>query len=172
MDVLGTYLRNHWAAAAGGADLADRVAGSHRGDEVGGVLASVADDVREDRARLRALLDELEVSPGLVGPLVARVAERAGRLKPNGRVVRRSPVSDLLEVEALRSAVLAKRAGWEALQALDAGKPPRQRELRLLQERADSQVERLTQAHQVLSARVLGGRPAGPLSEYGAEEQE
>ena len=49
---------------------------------------------------------------------------------------------------------------------------PRQRELRLLQERADSQVERLTQAHQVLSARVLGGRPAGPLSEYGAEEQE
>ena len=119
MDVLRTYLRTHWAASAAGVDLADRVANRHHQcSDVGGILDSVASDVRTDRSLLRDLMRELDVRPGAVGPLAVHGAERVGRLKPNGRLVRRSPVSDLLEVEVLRSAVVAKRAAWEALEIL------------------------------------------------------
>jgi hypothetical protein len=38
--------------------------------------------------------------------------EKVGRLKPNGRILSRSPLSDVLEVEALRLAVEGKAAGW------------------------------------------------------------
>lgn len=160
MDVLATYVRNHWAAAASGVDLADRVARRHRDSEMGTVLGSVAADVREDRSSLRDLMSEIGVTPGVLGPLIAQGAERAGRLKPNGRLVRRSPVSDLLEVEALRAAVLAKRAGWEALSVLSADAEPRSARLDLLQGRADSQVERLTRVHRFLAQRILDG--SGP----------
>ena len=78
----------------------------------------------------------------------------------NGRLVRRSPVSDLLEVEVLRSAVVAKRAAWEALETLadDDRRPasPALAALPRLRERADSQVHRLSLAHGALSRRVLG----------------
>jgi hypothetical protein len=46
------------------------------------------------------------------------IAERAGRLKMNGRLVRRSPLSSLLELEALRVAIEGKKAGWRALREI------------------------------------------------------
>ena len=44
--------------------------------------------------------------------------ERAGRLKFNGRLVARSPLSDLEETEMLRLGVDGKAAGWRTLRAL------------------------------------------------------
>lgn len=161
MKALNNYLRNHWAAAAAGVDLADRTAARHRGDDLGDLLDSVAAEIRVDRTLLGDLMRQLEVPPGVAGSLLARGVERLGRLKPNGRLIRRSPVSDLLELEALRGSVLAKRAGWEALAAL-AGKDQETAMAVLpdLCERADRQIEQLTRAHRALSSRVLGSRPA------------
>lgn len=45
-------------------------------------------------------------------------AGKLGRLKLNGRIFGRSPVSDVLEVEALRLAVEGKDAGWVLLRRL------------------------------------------------------
>jgi len=157
MDDLETYLQSHWAAAAGGVDLAARIARAHRGAAVGPVLAAVAEEIAEDQTALRELMEALGFRPGRVGPLVARAAERVGRLKPNGRVVRRSPVSDVLELEALRSAVMAKRGGWDAL-VLVAGSEPRlsAEEVEVLGARAESQLERLTIAHITVVADRFG----------------
>ena len=118
MDELNVYLQNHWAAAAGGEDLARRVARTHRGTHVGPDFALVAPEVVEDREALGTLMRLLGLDPGAVAPAVVRVAERVGRLEPDGHLVRRSPASDVLELEALRAVVAAKRAGWEALLAL------------------------------------------------------
>lgn len=47
--------------------------------------------------------------------MLVGVAETLGRLKPNGTLVRRSPLSDVMELEALSTAVAAKRLGWVTL---------------------------------------------------------
>jgi len=141
---LAVHLQNHWVAATGGVDFAHRVAQSHRGTPVGVDLEAVHTEVREDRDSLRAIMEQLDVRPGVVLPLAARVAERVGRLKPNGHLVRRSPVSDVMELEIFRGAVTAKGAGWETLLVLaedDERLPAEQ--LRTLADRARAQEQTL-----------------------------
>lgn len=45
----------------------------------------------------------------------AWIAEKAGRLKLNGRLLTRSPLSRLVELEMLRLGVEGKAAGWRTL---------------------------------------------------------
>ena len=45
--------------------------------------------------------------------------EQAGRLKPNGHLLTRSPLSDLVELEGMRLGVEGKGCLWRALLALD-----------------------------------------------------
>lgn len=118
MDDLHVHLQNHWAAATGGIDFADRVAGSHRGTPIGADLDRVRTEVHEDRETLREIMEAAGTRPGVVIPFAARVAERVGRLKPNGHLIHRSPVSDVMELEIFRGAVTIKLAGWETLAVL------------------------------------------------------
>jgi hypothetical protein len=48
----------------------------------------------------------------------AWVGEKAGRVKFNGRLLARSPLSDLEELELLRLGVEGKAAGWRTLRTL------------------------------------------------------
>ena len=48
----------------------------------------------------------------------AWLAEHAGRLKLNGRIVRRSPMTMVLEAELMRAAILGKLGGWQTLEEL------------------------------------------------------
>jgi hypothetical protein len=57
----------------------------------------------------------ISIPIGTSGFLGGRIAERVGRLKSNGRIVRRSPLSSLLELEMLRLAVEGKAACWRTL---------------------------------------------------------
>ena len=62
--------------------------------------------------------------------------------------MRRSPLSDVLELEALLSAVRGKRAGWEGMRVLATNDARIDvAELDDLIVRADSQIERLVAAH-------------------------
>ena len=161
MDELNVYLQNHWAASAGGQDLARRVARSHRDTDVAPALDEVATGISEDRRTLGDLMRRLGLDPGVVTPTVVRAAERLGRLKPNGHVVRRSPASDVLELEALRGAVSTKRAGWGALIVLsaDLARVPAA-EVERLRDRADHQLERLAEVHRTLAGRRLAASGA------------
>ncbi|MER6984016.1 hypothetical protein ABT317_45500, partial [Streptomyces carpinensis] len=70
-----------------------------------------------------------------------RLGERAGRLKSNGSLLRRSPLSSLLELELLQIGVQGKMCAWETLRALadhDRRLDPRQ--LDELLERARQQL--------------------------------
>ncbi len=51
------------------------------------------------------------------------VLEKVGRLKANGHLLRRSPLSDLVEMEALVLGVQGKAAGFRALRSIAAGDP-------------------------------------------------
>lgn len=163
MDELNVYLQDHWAVSAAGLDLAERVARTHRGEEVGPDLEVVAADVRRDREALRTVMRRVGLAPAVVRPTLARAAERLGRLKPNGHLLTRSPASDVLELEALQAVVATRRAGWVTLLALaddlarvDPG------HLEELRDRAEDQLRRLAEVHAVLARSHLARRTTPP----------
>jgi hypothetical protein len=151
---LEIYLRNHEAAGRAGCSLFARVARSHSGEAYAAELDTLRREIREDLTTLRGIMRRAQVHPDLVLGTALQVGERVGRLKPNGRLVRPSPLTPLIEIEALLDAVHAKSAGWWALDAAGLGATIAP-ELASLKERAASQVERLRTLHATVAASVL-----------------
>jgi hypothetical protein len=116
-DLLGIYLNDHLAGATGGAELARRVAGSH-GGEKGDALRRLATEVAQDRAALLEIMATLEVPARGYKVWAAWTGEKAARLKFNGHLLSRSPLSSLEELEMMRLAVEGKAAGWRTLRTL------------------------------------------------------
>lgn len=140
--MLHTYMRDHHAGAAAGVDLFRRVADAHEDGHIRDVVSRLGDQTEEDKAELERLMELVGTSPSLLKDLPARAAETVAKLKPNQRVAERSPLSDLLELEALTLAVTGKELGWKAL--LDIGDPRLPRTtLERLAERARDQGKQL-----------------------------
>jgi hypothetical protein len=162
-DPLGIYLNDHLAGATAGLELARRVAGARQVPATGPELQRFADDVAEDRAALLRIMGTLGVPVRGYKVWAAWAGEKAGRLKPNGHLTTRSPLSNLEELELLRLGVEGKAAGWRTVRVLadrdgrlDAG------DLDELISRARSQAGFLEQARvraaqQVIAARAAGG---------------
>ncbi|MEU9045273.1 MULTISPECIES: hypothetical protein [unclassified Kitasatospora] len=173
--LLALYLNDHLAGSYAGAALAHRIAREHQAEPAASELRALAQEITEDRDELVHLMRALGARPRWRRMLMGAAVEKAGRLKLNGRLVHRSPLSDLLELEAMRSGVQGKLALWRALRAattddlLDA-------RLRRLETRAQHQADildtRQTEAAQVLPPvrprkrpmpeRPQPVRPAGP----------
>lgn len=122
-ELLRIYLNDHLAGATAGVALVRRVAGAHRTTAAGPELAELASQVAQDRTALVEIMAALGISPDLVKPPLALLAERLGRLKPNGSLLARSPLSSVLELEAMALGVTGKRAGWRALHELCGSEP-------------------------------------------------
>lgn len=123
--LLGIYLNDHLAGATGGLALSRRLAAAERdglagGGDDGTALDRIAAEIEQDREDLLDIMSALEVPVSRYKTLAAWLAEKVGRLKFNGRVRRRSPLSGLLELEALWLGVHGKIAGWVVLRALAA----------------------------------------------------
>lgn len=154
MTALEIYLQNHEAAARAGVDLCRRAAFNQRRQAYGPELKRLRRDIGEDRSRLRTIMTAVGAQPNPLLGVALQVGERIGRLKPNGRVLRRSPLSDLIEIEGLVDAVSAKRSGWYALAA--ARLPAEQADqVDQLIQRADGQLERLAAIHTAVARSVL-----------------
>lgn len=116
---LGVYLSDHLAGSTGGLELAKRAAGEYEGTELGAFLARLRDEIADDRRTLEALMDQLDVHPLPVKQAAAWAAEKAGRLKLNGELRGRSPLTPMVELEALSVGIEGKRLMWVALRDLD-----------------------------------------------------
>ena len=117
-NVLGIYLNDHLAGATAGTELARRVAGSHHDRAEGSVLERFAVEVAQDRTSLLDIMAELGIPVRVYKVYAGWIGEKAGRLKPNGFLLGRSPLSDLEELEMMRLGVEGKAAGWRTLRAL------------------------------------------------------
>jgi hypothetical protein len=86
------------------------------------------------------------------------LAEKAGRLKLNGHLLTRSPLSTVIEMESMRLGVEGKAAGWRTLRAV-AGWDHRldHDEIDRLIERANEQIEALEILRVDAVAKVLAG---------------
>ena len=117
-DPLGIYLNDHLAGATVGLELARRVAGARQVPATGPELQRFAGEVAEDRAALLRIMGTLGVPVRSYKVWAAWAGEKAGRLKPNGHLTTRSPLSNLEELEMLRLGVEGKAAGWRTVRGL------------------------------------------------------
>lgn len=142
------YLNDHRAGASGGTLLARRLAASNTPGPYAERLRELADAISTDTATLEAIRQAWGVEGGAVKRVGATVLERVGRLKLNGRLLGYSPLSRLLETEALMSGVQAKRQLWRSLQTLTTTHPQlAEFDFSLLEKRADEQLATLEELH-------------------------
>ena len=145
--LLEIYFKDHYAGAAGGEALANRIAGALEGEDKA-EMERIAAEVHEDRDTLRELMRRFEVDPDRVKQAGARAGELMGRLKLNGRVLSPSPLSRVLEYEGMIMGVTGKLQLWRSLAEV-AEREDRldEAELKFLIERAESQRLRLERLH-------------------------
>ena len=84
MRQLDIYLNDHLAGAMVGVELSRRVAKSNRGTPAGEFLERLHREIREDRQTLQGIARALGADSSPMKPAFAWMAEKAGRLKPNG----------------------------------------------------------------------------------------
>jgi hypothetical protein len=155
--LLAIYLRNHEAATEGVVRRFAVAARTHRSPSARTELDLLRAQVEEDHRAIHLLLHAVGAQPSRTQQVLVLLAERVGRLKPNGALVRRSPLTDVVELEALSLAVTAKLRLWQTLGAI----APRQPDLAVvdldeLRARATDQLQRLERLHHE-AALALGG---------------
>ena len=152
---LSIYLNDHLAGATSGVELARRAADAEQGTETGEQLKDLASEITNDRTALIRIMRALGVTPRHHFSALGWIAERAGRLKANGRLIHRSPLSTLIGIETLRLGVLGKQQLWNALAATWADDPRIDTDrLAELERRAEQQATDLEQLR-LLAATVL-----------------
>jgi hypothetical protein len=129
--------------------LARRVLRNNREGELGAFLVHLVRELEEDRAALVQVMRALGVPRNVGKETGARLLERVGLLKLNGRLLRYSDLSRVLELEGLRLGVEGKRALWVSLQASGRRVPV---DLEQLVERAERQRDEI-EPHRVEAAR-------------------
>ncbi|WP_130011224.1 hypothetical protein [Serinicoccus sediminis] len=155
-ELLQIYLEDHLTGATG---MVQRLTMMHQnyGDlPVAGEIAQLLQEVSEDRSRLSEVIRSLGLQRSGAKLLLARTGELAGRLKTNGRLRRRSPLTPLLELELVQSGISGKSGLWRSLTVhadslgLDA------EEFRSLEERAYRQLDDVVAAHRRLTREAFG----------------
>jgi hypothetical protein len=116
--LLGSYLNDHLAGATADVELARRLAKSQQGSDNGETLSELADAIAKDRDELLEIMADFDVPIRRYKVITAWIAEKGGRLKLNGRLLNRSPLSTLVELEVLRLGVEGKAAMWRTLRAV------------------------------------------------------
>lgn len=155
MDALGHYLRIHLTGSAGGIELFSRGSGMPD-EEARRVVLGIRDELVEEREQLLSIAHRVGARPAPLAAVAAKVGERIGRLKPNGHLLSRTPLTDLIDLEAMRVAVAGKTAGWEALlSVVDQHDGLPLDELTALHEQALRQTEQLAELHSRAAARSL-----------------
>jgi hypothetical protein len=114
-ELLSIYLNDHLAGAVAGSQRMRRLADAERASVDGSELMGVANQIDEDRATLERVIASAGVTPHPVKVALGWFGEKAGLLKLNGRWLRRSPLTSLVELEAMRMAVTGKLALWTTL---------------------------------------------------------
>ncbi|MFE1334073.1 transaldolase [Streptomyces microflavus] len=154
--LLAIYLNDHYAGATGGLELFRRAAQARTDGAGGTVLADLAQQVEDDRDALADIMADLGVPTSQSKAAMGWLAEKAGRLKPNGHILSRSPLSDLLEAESMLLGVSGKAACWRTLRILAESdeRLPSDR-LDTLLERAEQQSAALEELRSTAASRTL-----------------
>jgi hypothetical protein len=161
--LLGTYLRDHFAGSTAGLALVRRLRAANAGTALDDVLAPIEAEIAEDRRALQAMMSGLGVEPSVFKSAVGAVAELVGRAKINGRVMRRSPSSSVVELEGLAAGIATKRNLWRALRTIADRDGLDAEKLDTLIDRATAQYDRVVDAHDRAAGEAFARPGRAPL---------
>jgi hypothetical protein len=142
---LAIYLNDQLFQQTVALELCRRAQRADPEGDLGAFLAALATELAVDREELLRTMTRRGVRPSRGRVAGARLAERLGRLKPNGHLTSPSPLSRLVELDGLATLLEAKRGFWLAL--------GEDEELRALADRARDQRGRL-EPHRLAAARA------------------
>lgn len=117
-EFLRIYIRDHDGASSGGIRLAERCYESNRTTSLGPRLGSLVETLRTAQNEVRVIAERLAIKPSALRQATTWLGATVGGLKLNGRWTSYSPLSRVVEIEALTSAVSAQLRLWETLQRL------------------------------------------------------
>ncbi|MCW2618620.1 MAG: uncharacterized protein JWR28_1769 [Modestobacter sp.] len=159
--LLAIYCNDHIASAAGGIELVGRMVGAHKGTPYEARLRQLLDELKQEKTDLIATTRALGLPVRQYKQVAVWFAEKASRVKLNGHLLSRSPLSSLVEFEFLASAVRGKRSGFETLRIAAEGDPRIDKVLfDALIEQANRQYRWLTDVRREVAAELFGGDPA------------
>jgi hypothetical protein len=115
--LLRAYIADHLQLMRSGQELAERVGGRERDPRLTGLMERASAELRHQQALAVAFLRQLGASPPRLRLAIGTVAERVGRLKPNGRLLRASPLAPVFELEMLEAMLQSAAGFWRALEA-------------------------------------------------------
>jgi hypothetical protein len=160
-ELLAIYCNDHLAASIGGIELVKRMLGEHRTTDYEGPLEQLLGELREERASLEAQIRAVGFRVRQYKLAALWLGEKLSRGKLNGRLLSRSPLSDLFEFEFLASAVRGKRSGFETLRQVAEVEPRFDKaELDRLIRQANRQFEWLSHTRRDVAVDVFGGSTA------------
>jgi hypothetical protein len=157
---LRIYLADHHAVSTGARDLARRMA--DRPGEEGAAVAEVLDHIEDDRRALGRMMDRVEAQHHRFAEIGAVIVEKVGRLKRNGRWLRSSPLSPVVEYEALVLGIEGRRRLWSTLVRL--AETSRHdwdvEDMRRRVARAKCDIETIDRLRESANQRAFGGVPS------------
>jgi hypothetical protein len=119
--LLAIYVRDHHALLVALRELAHRMRGAARPDQQPAFADNVLQAADDDIAAVEGFLHRLDSAPSRSRHAAVWTAEKVGRLKLNGRLLRTSPLSAVTELEGCRLLLESNRALWSALAGLNIG---------------------------------------------------
>lgn len=157
-ELVQIYLTDHRAAATGVLHRLERMSTSYADLPIHDDLLRLTAEIRGEHRTLTGIIDGLDLGRRPALALLARVGELAGRLKLNGRLFSRSPLSPLLELELLQSGVSGKVALWRTLGSLSTDLGLDTDELAALGQQAADQLEVISRCHATLVRTAFADR--------------
>jgi len=118
-NLLAIYLNDHLTAATAGVELVKRSRGSNEGTDLGAFLADLENDLEDDLAEVKTAITRFGVRRDRAKQLAGWTGEKLGRFKLNGRLTGYSPLSRVVELEALMVTIDWNGAMWRSLGELD-----------------------------------------------------
>ena len=153
--LLVIYLNDHLAGATLGVELVRRAHASNKDDpELGEPLTELRVEIEEDREALERLMDRLGIRRDRLKTAMAWTGEKLGRLKLNGQLTGYSPLSRVVELEALCIGISGKLQMWRAL-GLSLGERLEGFDFAELAERAARQRSRVEELHAKAAGRAF-----------------
>jgi Domain of unknown function (DUF1990) len=119
--LLAIYARDHHALLVALRELAQRMSTANRPAEQHAFAHEVQQAAKSDVVCLEEFLRRLESAPSRARHATVWTAEKLGRLKLNGRILRPSPLSAVTEIEGCRLLLESTRALWTAIARLAIG---------------------------------------------------
>jgi hypothetical protein len=112
--LLGLYLDDHRAGAAGGVALARRMLEENPDNYLTATMRELTVEIERDRQVLDDVIRRLRHSPNRIKMVMGAASAWMGRLKANGYIRQYSPLSRLEEFEMLSAGLLSKASLWRS----------------------------------------------------------